>query len=142
MAARRNGLLLSPLHIPLIRRLSTHQAFTHSPYAIIQATELMLDSIHHHTHLPWWMVIVGTTVILRASVTLPLAIYQAKMVAKQELLLPRLKELQGAALHSIVVRCRRANLSHTEANKRYRKEVAYGRSSQFSLSSCHCRPKR
>lgn len=134
MAAGRvlpNCSLLSPLHIPLRRRLSTHQAFAHSPYAIVQATEVMLESVHHHTHLPWWVVIVGTTVILRASVTLPLAIYQAKMVTKQELLLPRLKELQGVALHNIVVRCRRANLPHTEANKKYRKEVVHGRSSQF-----------
>lgn len=97
--------------------------FSSGPYALIQATEVVLDSIHQHTHLPWWSVIVGTTLVLRASITLPLAIYQMKMSAKQELLLPRLKELQEAALHNVVVRCRRANLPHTQANKEFQKEV-------------------
>lgn len=83
----------------------------------------MLDSIHQHTHLPWWLVIIGTTLALRGVMTLPLAIYQAKMAAKQELLLPRLKELQNMALHSVVVKCRRANKPHTEANRMFKKEV-------------------
>jgi inner membrane protein COX18 len=97
--------------------------FSHSPYALIEATELMLDTVHQHTHLPWWAVVVGSTLVLRGVVTLPLAIYQSKMVTKQELLLPRLKVLQEQALHRVVVMCRKANKPHTEANRIYRKEV-------------------
>ncbi len=106
----------------------THRfsSFELSPRALVQLSELSLDSIHHSTHLPWWLVIVGTTVVLRAAVTLPLAVHQVKMIAKQELLVPRLKELQEAKLHSVVVKSRKANLSHTEANKIYQKEVWYG----------------
>lgn len=94
-----------------------------SPYAIVQATEVALNSIHQWTHLPWWAVIVGTTLALRTVITLPLAVYQMKMGAKQELLLPRLKELQEATLHNVVIKCRRANLPHTEANRIFQKEV-------------------
>ena len=54
---------------------------------------------------------------------LPLAIYQAKMVAKRELLMPRLRELQEWARHSVVVKCRKANKSHIEANRMFKKEV-------------------
>lgn len=93
------------------------------PSAFVQSTELLLDSLHQWTHLPWWAVVVGTTLVLRVGITLPLAVYQMKLAAKQELLLPRLKELQEATLHDVVARCRRANLPHTEANKIFQKEV-------------------
>lgn len=117
---------LVTLHLPQYCSLSTPAdatSFAHTPYALVQTTELMLDSVHQYTHLPWWVVVVGSTLILRGAVTLPLAIYQAKMTTKQELLLPRLKELQESVLHSVVVKCRRANKSHTEANKMFKKEV-------------------
>ena len=100
-----------------------HRRLSLGPSAMVQSTELALNSLHQCTHLPWWAVIVGTTLVLRVGVTLPLAVYQMKLAAKQELLLPRLKELQEAALHSVVVRCRKANLPHTEANKIFQKEV-------------------
>ena len=107
-------------HKPLIRTLSSSEL---GPQALVHATELTLNSIHHFTHLPWWAVILGTTITLRACIALPLAVYQMKMVAKQELLLPRLKMLQEGTLRDAVVKCRRANLPHTEANRIFQKEV-------------------
>ena len=93
------------------------------PSSIVQATELGLECVHQWSHLPWWGVIVGTTLVLRVGVTLPLAVHQMRLASKQELLLPRLKELQEATLHNVVVRCRKANLPHTEANRIFQKEV-------------------
>lgn len=89
----------------------------------LQCTEVVLHSVHQWSHLPWWVVIVGTTLVLRGAITLPLAMHQMKMVVKQELLLPKLKELQELTLHRVVVECRKANLTHTDANKRFQKEV-------------------
>lgn len=135
----------APPHLPLKCRLWSAAAaasapasdsFAHSPYALIQATETLLESLHQHSHLPWWVVIAGTTLVLRGGMTLPLAVYQAKMAAKQELLLPRMKELQNAALHSVVVKCRKANLPHTEANRIFRKEVSREVVYQLNKSPC------
>ena len=108
-------------HLPLSSQ--PHRTLSFGPSAVVQGAELALNSLHHWTHLPWWAVIVGTTVALRLGVTLPLAVYQMKLAVKQELLLPRLKELQETTLHNVVVRCRRANLPHTEANRIFQKEV-------------------
>lgn len=119
------------------RLLSSSPAFDHSPYALVQGAEVMLDSIHQHTHLPWWLVIVGTTLALRGSMTLSLAVYQAKVAAKQELLLPRLKELQTTALHRVVAQSRRENLPHTEANKRFKKEAVRVAKTLFYEEGCH-----
>ena len=55
--------------------------------------------------------------------TLPLAVYQNKIIAKIELLAPTLKEYQEAVKHNVVVRCKRANLPVEEANRRMMKEV-------------------
>ena len=113
---------------PPFLQLSKNRKFsvTSNPKAnaLLQGSETVLNSIHHYTHLPWWAVIVGTTVLLRVGVTLPLAVYQMKLAARQELLVPRLKELQEIKLHNVVAQCRRANLPHTEANKRFQKEVS------------------
>ncbi|XP_011143328.1 cytochrome c oxidase assembly protein COX18, mitochondrial isoform X1 [Harpegnathos saltator] len=40
--------------------------------------------MHDYTGLPWWLVIVLTTVVMRATVTLPLSFYQQYIIAKLE----------------------------------------------------------
>ncbi len=94
-----------------------------SAYAVIHCAEGFFQTVHHYTHLPWWGVIVLSTVTLRSLVTLPLAVHQNKLLAKTELLLPTLREYQEAVKHNVVVKSRRAGLSVEEANKRIRKEV-------------------
>ncbi|XP_077999455.1 cytochrome c oxidase assembly protein COX18, mitochondrial-like isoform X2 [Glandiceps talaboti] len=51
----------------------------------------VLETGHDFTHLPWWGSIVMTTVVLRAGITLPLAVYQNYIMAKVELLQPQIK---------------------------------------------------
>ncbi|XP_018013682.1 cytochrome c oxidase assembly protein COX18, mitochondrial [Hyalella azteca] len=45
-----------------------------------------LQDIHSALGVPWWMSIILTTVVLRTSITLPLALYQQYVFAKVELL--------------------------------------------------------
>lgn len=97
-----------------------------SAYAAINSAEGFFQAVHHYTHLPWWAVIVLSTVTLRSLVTLPLAIHQNKLLAKTELLLPTLKEYQEAVKHNVVGRSRRAGLPVEEANRIMRKEVREG----------------
>lgn len=92
-------------------------------YEVIQCVENILTSTHQFTSMPWWVVIGGTTVLLRTVVTSPLLFYQHKMIAKMELLQPLIKEYAEALKHNIAVKCRREGLPSHVANKRLRIEV-------------------
>lgn len=96
-------------------------------YGVIKATEASFEAVHTLTHLPWWAVVVTSTVVLRSLLTLPLAVYQSRVLAKMELLLPTLKEYQEAVKHNVIVKCRRANLPVEEANRRLKKEARHNR---------------
>ena len=101
------------------RSLSSDNVF----YPIINTAEVSLKTIHSLSHLPWWAVVISTTIALRSILTLPLAIHQNRTIARMELLLPTLKEYQEAVKHNVIVKCRRANLPVEEANRRLKKAV-------------------
>lgn len=110
----------SPSNLSFHRSLSSdHNVF----YSVIHAAETSFKTIHTFSGLPWWAVIISTTVIARSLVTLPLAIHQNRTIAIMELLLPTLKEYQEAVKHNVIVKCRRQNLPVDEANRRIRKAV-------------------
>ena len=89
----------------------------------VQAAETLFCVVHSSLHLPWWAAIVATTFTLRALTTSPLAVHQAKMAARTELLLPTVRELQEAVKHRVVTQCRREGVALEEANRRMMKEV-------------------
>lgn len=101
----------------LIPRRPYHQ------YKVIECAENLICSAHNLTSLPWWVVIGGTTVILRTAVTLPLSIYQNKIIAQMELLQPLIKEYGEALKHRIVITCRREGKTSDEANRKFKSEV-------------------
>ena len=92
-------------------------------YDVISTTESLLKNVHVNSGLPWWVIISGTTLLLRSALTVPLAIYQQKVVALIELLKPLISEYAEAIKHNIVVKCRREGQPVEEANRRIRKEV-------------------
>ena len=92
-------------------------------WAVVRGAEAFLQEVHSVTHLPWWAVILMSTVGLRSVITLPLAVHQNRVIAKRELLQPTLKEYGEAIKHRVVGRCRREGLPVEEANRRLRKEV-------------------
>lgn len=55
---------------------------------VIAATTDALQQIHTLLGLPWWACVPAVCVALRASVTLPLAVYQRRLVQRQTLLRP------------------------------------------------------
>lgn len=74
-----------------VRQLSVESAVSGTWNAISQSVPVAyvqqgLVAIHDYTGLPWWMSIIVSTVIIRSAVTLPLAIYQNKIVARLELI--------------------------------------------------------
>ena len=94
-------------------------------YAIhpVTMTADLFQLAHEHSQMPWWALIVLSTISLRTFTTLPLAIQQCKMVAKLELFQPKLVQYKEALKHSIIIKCRKANMSVEQANKILRKEV-------------------
>ncbi|XP_044753625.1 cytochrome c oxidase assembly protein COX18, mitochondrial [Coccinella septempunctata] len=61
-----------------------------TPVLFIQKS---LIDIHNYSGLPWWATIICSTVLLRATITLPLAIYQQIILARLELLKYEMNEL-------------------------------------------------
>ena len=112
------------------RRGSTNvgsRAYILSPeFPPLYVAQQCLETLHSWTHLPWWAVIVGTTVALRSLVTLPMAVYQNKLVAKIELLQPTLNMMTESLKHKVTVECRRAGMPVEEAENRYNKQVRSG----------------
>lgn len=94
-------------------------------YAIypVTMTADLFQLAHDYSHMPWWALIVLSTVSLRTLTTLPLAIQQCKLIAKLELFQPKLAQYKETLKHSIIIRCRKANMSVEQANKILRKEV-------------------
>lgn len=116
-----HGCNVSPATLlPTTRSISSNGSF----YSVIHVAETSFLAVHSFTHLPWWGVVISTTVLLRSILTLPLAVYQNRIIAKMELLLPTLKEYQEAVKHNVIVKCRRENLPLEEANRRLKKAVS------------------
>ena len=101
------------------RSLSSDSTF----YSVIHVTERYFQIFHSATHLPWWAVILASTIALRSLLTLPLAVYQNKVMAKMELLQPTVKEYQEAVRHNMAAKCRKENLPYKEANRKIMKAV-------------------
>eukprot|EP00123_Amoebidium_parasiticum_P001219 comp12260_c0_seq1/m.7069 comp12260_c0_seq1/g.7069 ORF comp12260_c0_seq1/g.7069 comp12260_c0_seq1/m.7069 type:complete len:316 (-) comp12260_c0_seq1:938-1885(-) len=79
--------------------------------------------VHETTHLPWWASIALTTVGLRGAVTLPLTVYQQKVVARLEALTPELGKWIETLKHHVALTSRRAGLSYEEMEKRLQVEA-------------------
>ena len=106
------------------RHLSdTPIAQTTPDYLPVSIAQGFLESVHHYSHLPWWCTIVLTCVGLRCVITLPLAVYQNKLITSIELLQPTLKELTEALKHRVTIEGRNKGLSSQAANKIFKKQV-------------------
>lgn len=67
--------------------------------------------------------IVGSTVALRSIVTVPLAIYQNKLLAEIEMHQPTISMMTEALKHRVVGECRRSNQPPEEAERQYLRKV-------------------
>ncbi|KAI9292242.1 hypothetical protein K502DRAFT_367780 [Neoconidiobolus thromboides FSU 785] len=89
-----------------VRKYTTIETVLNSTIAVNQ---LLLQNIQSMTHLPWWLTISVSTILLRTTITLPIAIYQQKQYQKYRQLKPLLvswgntlkKEYQTAKVNEI-----------------------------------------
>ncbi|KAL6449106.1 hypothetical protein ACFW04_000660 [Cataglyphis niger] len=66
---------------------------TLSESAFVKVTQDSLLWMHDYTGLPWWSVIVLTTIMMRTAITLPLSLYQQYIFAKLENLKSEMDEI-------------------------------------------------
>lgn len=87
----------------------------------IYALQVLLETVHTWTHLPWWAVVIGSTAVLRSIITVPLAIHQNKLIAEIELRQPTVSMMTEALKHRVAGECRRSGVSADEADRLFKK---------------------
>ena len=70
-----------------------------------------------------WAVIVGSTLVLRSMITVPLAVHQNKLLAEIELRQPTINMMAEALKHRVAGECHRLNVPADEANRKLIKQV-------------------
>ena len=90
---------------------------------VIDAVASALVSVQQVTDSNWAALLLGTTLVTRTAVSLPLAVYQQTTLGKLELLKPEMKEWTEALKYKVTVVCRRDGKSLEEAQTMLQKEV-------------------
>lgn len=86
--------------------------------AVLAANESILYSIHN-TGMPWWATIVASTLILRTSMTLPIAIYQQRSVGTMINLAPMIQSWA----ETLKVQVAKDSKQHGWPYKKYQQEL-------------------
>lgn len=86
--------------------------------AVLAVNESILYSIHN-TGMPWWATIVASTLILRTSMTLPIAIYQQRSVGTMINLAPMIQSWA----ETLKVQVAKDSKQHGWPYKKYQQEL-------------------
>ncbi|KAL7746927.1 hypothetical protein RI367_007747 [Sorochytrium milnesiophthora] len=95
----------------------------------VDMCQSLLESIHTSGSVqwPWWATIASTTLLLRASLTLPLTIYQQRNLARMAALRPLATAWQNVIKEQTRKDCHRAKLGYDafvkEFTRRYRRKM-------------------
>ncbi|XP_051874964.1 cytochrome c oxidase assembly protein COX18, mitochondrial [Pristis pectinata] len=103
----------------------------------VHLMEDLLTNMQQTTGLPWWTTIICTTVVLRATVTLPLAVYQTYIIAKVENLQPEIAELAKRLRYEVSVRAKQVGWSESVARFHFRKNLKRIISELYVRDNCH-----
>lgn len=94
--------------------------------SILALNESILTSMHH-AGLPWWATIISSTLLLRSTFTLPIAIYQQRSLAKMIALAPMVQSWAETLKVQVGKDSRDRGWSYgtyqAELQKQYRKKV-------------------
>ncbi|XP_072330919.1 cytochrome c oxidase assembly protein COX18, mitochondrial isoform X1 [Scyliorhinus torazame] len=134
---RRTLSLASCLSAPAVSTVQPgwYESFVDS--VPVQLTQDLLTSVQQTTGLPWWASIICTTMTLRATVTLPLAMYQMYIIAKVENLQPEITELAKRLRYEVSVRAKQVGWSEKVARFHFRKNLKRIVSEMYIRDNCH-----
>ncbi|KAB5554247.1 hypothetical protein PHYPO_G00048160 [Pangasianodon hypophthalmus] len=105
--------------------------------APVHVTEQLLISSQQMTALPWWAGIICTTLALRTVVTLPLAVYQAVIIAKIEALQKEIAELAQRLRYEISFRAKEKGWSEKTCRYHFKKNLRRIVSELYVRDNCH-----
>uniref|UniRef100_A0A182KAL1 Membrane insertase YidC/Oxa/ALB C-terminal domain-containing protein n=1 Tax=Anopheles christyi TaxID=43041 RepID=A0A182KAL1_9DIPT len=105
-----------------------------APVAYVQHEMI---NLHDFTGLPWWATIVLTTVGLRTLVTLPLAVYQNKILTRLEQISLEMPELIKELKVETAYAMKKFNLSEKEARIMYNHSLKKQWNNLIVRENCH-----
>ncbi|KAM6980216.1 cytochrome c oxidase assembly protein COX18, mitochondrial [Aplochiton taeniatus] len=105
--------------------------------APVHFTEQFLLSVHETTGLPWWATIVGSTMALRAVITLPLGAYQMTIIGKVEALQAEIAELAKRLHYEVSVRAKQRAWTERDCRYQFKKNLRRIVSELYIRDNCH-----
>ncbi|KAK7864601.1 hypothetical protein R5R35_003191 [Gryllus longicercus] len=103
---------------------------------VLYAQELLLH-VHDISCMPWWATIVMTTVVLRTTVTFPLALYQNYILAKLDILQLQLKEISKEMGKETSLAVKRFNWTEKQAKAVYIRSMKKQWREMIVKENCH-----
>lgn len=118
-----------PVTHPTTRNFSVDSTVTSLWTTMSQSTPVAyvqqgLVNIHDFTGLPWWASVILSTVLMRSLVTLPLAIYQNKIVARLEKISLEMPEIVKGLKLETAYAIKKYNWTEQEARITYNRSVS------------------
>ncbi|KAL1923023.1 uncharacterized protein VTP21DRAFT_9399 [Calcarisporiella thermophila] len=146
-AARPTTCLLCHHHRPISTSLArdtstqpsdpvTTSAFSEIFSGILSTNQYFLEQLHHSAHLPWWASIVAATVILRSTLTFPIAISQQKYVARMNGIAPVIKSWTETLKHTVTRDAKKRGLTYEEYESLLQKEYREKIKSLYRAHKC------
>lgn len=96
-----------------------------SECTLVEYSQNFLLSVHEYSGLPWWASIICTTILLRTTVTLPLAVYQHYILAKLEKIKLELPIIAEEMKKEMAVAIRLYNWDEKTAKITYNRSVGF-----------------
>lgn len=105
-------------------KVQAHLIRSLSESTCVEYAQKFLLSVHEATGLPWWVSIVCSTILLRAAVTLPFAVFQASNVAKVENLYLEMPDIAKELKREVAIAVKMYNWDEKTAKYNYRRSVS------------------
>ncbi|XP_018785475.1 PREDICTED: mitochondrial inner membrane protein COX18 [Bactrocera latifrons] len=111
-----------------------HTLSQSTPVAYIQDT---LTTIHDYSGLTWWSSIVVSTILFRTVITLPLAIYQHKIMARLELLALEMPPIVAGLKKEAAVAMKKFNWTEKQTRLVYNRSLKKQWNALIVRDNCH-----
>lgn len=127
---------------PQARNFSMDSTVTSLWTSISQSTPVAyvqqgLINIHDLTGLPWWASVILSTVLMRSLVTLPLAIYQNKIVARLEKISLEMPDIVKELKQETAYAMKKFNWTEREARITYNRSLKKQWDKLIIRENCH-----
>ncbi|XP_045463679.1 cytochrome c oxidase assembly protein COX18, mitochondrial [Harmonia axyridis] len=103
----------------------------------VQFMQKSLINVHDYTGLPWWATIICSTILLRTTTTLPLAIYQQIILARLELLKYEMNELVKELKKETTIATKMYDLDERTARNIYNYSLKSNWKKLIIRDNCH-----